>query len=84
VIQVRTSCPYFGKLSPLIPTFQTVNSYLVLVTVEYTPGGAVYQSPSQTTNARRHFLTGPGEGIPLQFISLRFEGVVRVEGGVLR
>lgn len=28
----------------------------------------------------RNFLAGPGEGLPLQSISLHFEGVVRVEG----
>lgn len=34
--------------------------------------------------AMRTFLAGPGEGLPLQPLSLHFEGVVRVEGTLLR
>jgi len=33
---------------------------------------------------QRNFLAGPGEGIPLHSVSLYFEGVVRVEGTLLR
>ena len=32
----------------------------------------------------RTFLAGPGESIPLQALVIRFEGVIRVEGNLLR
>lgn len=33
---------------------------------------------------QRHFLYGPGENIPLQSISLRFHGIIRIEGHLVR
>lgn len=67
----------------LILYYQTNKSFLVLVTVEYTPDETVYQAPPPSASSRGKFLAGPGEGLPLQSISLRFEGVVRVEGHLL-
>ncbi|KAI0080014.1 RIC1-domain-containing protein [Panus rudis PR-1116 ss-1] len=62
---------------------QTTESYLVLVTVEYSPNEIPYQSPPLAPSAQRHFLPGPGEGLPFQSISLQFEGVIRIEGQLL-
>ncbi|TCD70639.1 hypothetical protein EIP91_002358 [Steccherinum ochraceum] len=62
---------------------QTSDSYLVLVSVEYDPDETPYRSPPLAPSAQRHFLAGPGEALPFQSISLRFEGVIRVEGHVL-
>ncbi|KIJ68689.1 hypothetical protein HYDPIDRAFT_179745 [Hydnomerulius pinastri MD-312] len=62
---------------------QTTFSYLVLVTVDYTPDSAAYQAPEIAQGAQRNFLAGPGEGLPLQSLSLAFEGVIRAEGQVL-
>lgn len=63
---------------------QTSASYLVLVSVEHNPDETPYKSPPLAPSAQRHFLPGPGEALPFQSISLRFEGVIRVEGQVLR
>ncbi|KAH7927372.1 RIC1-domain-containing protein [Leucogyrophana mollusca] len=62
---------------------QTTLSYLVLVTVDYTPDASVYQSPDIAPGAQRNFLSGPGEGLPLQSLGLAFEGVIRAEGHVI-
>ena len=43
-----------------------------------------YEIPALPPNAQRNFLASPGEGLPLQAISLVFDGVVRVEGTLLR
>ncbi|KIY51327.1 RIC1-domain-containing protein [Fistulina hepatica ATCC 64428] len=59
----------------------TSESYLVLVTIEFQPERNVYETSS--VNSRRHFQAGPGEGLPLQGLSLRFEGVVKVQGKLL-
>jgi hypothetical protein len=48
------------------------------------PDATVYQSPSLVPSTRRNFLAGAGEGLPLQSLSLRFEGVIGVEGELLR
>ena len=64
--------------------FQTTFSYLVLVTVDCVPDAAVYQPPDIPPGVQRNFLAGPGEGLPLQSLSLSFEGVIRAEGRVLR
>lgn len=78
-------CAYFVILTPRTSgeLAQTAESYLVLVTLEYIPDDAVYQSPPLGASARGKYLAGPGEGFPLQAINLRFEGVVRVEGNLL-
>ncbi|KAF4623557.1 hypothetical protein D9613_002057 [Agrocybe pediades] len=62
---------------------KTSESYLVLVSVEFNTGQAVYSSLTLPTNTARNFLPGAGEAIPLQSASLHFEGVVRVEGDLL-
>ncbi|KAN0100860.1 RIC1 domain containing protein [Tylopilus felleus] len=62
---------------------QTTFSYLVLVTVDCVPDAAVYQPPDIPPGVQRNFLAGPGEGLPLQSLSLSFEGVIRAEGRVL-
>ncbi|KZP16760.1 RIC1-domain-containing protein [Athelia psychrophila] len=62
---------------------QTADSYLVLVTLEYSADETVYQSPSLVSSVRGKYLAGPGEGFPLQAVNLRFEGVIRVEGDLL-
>ncbi|KAL9715951.1 WD40 repeat protein [Leucoagaricus gongylophorus] len=62
---------------------QTSASFLVLVSVDYKEDEEVYQLPPLSSQAMRNFLAGPGEGLPLQSISLHFEGVVRVEGTLL-
>lgn len=64
--------------------FQTTQSYLVLVTVDYLPHAFAYEPPEVSPGAQRNFLSGPGEGQPLQSLSLAFEGVIRAEGKVLR
>ncbi|KAF9229601.1 RIC1-domain-containing protein [Gyrodon lividus] len=61
---------------------QTTLSYLVLVTVDYIPDVSAYQPPDIGQGAQRNFLAGPGEGLPLQSLSLAFEGVIRAEGQV--
>lgn len=64
--------------------FQTTFSYLVLVLVDSIPDGVVYQPPDIPLGVQRNFLAGPGEALPLQSLSLSFEGVIRAEGQVLR
>ncbi len=63
---------------------QTTESYLVLVSLEYNADESPYQSPPLAPNAARHFLPGAGEALPLQSLSLRLEGVIRIEGTLLR
>ncbi|KAG6844277.1 hypothetical protein H0H87_008226 [Tephrocybe sp. NHM501043] len=63
---------------------KTSESYLVIVSVEFKPEETVYHAPPLPPNAQRNFLAGPGEGLPFQSIGLVFEGVVRVEGTLLR
>lgn len=63
---------------------QTSDSFLVLVSVEYSPDEIVYASTPLPVNTQRSFVAGPGEGLPFRGVSLNFEGVVRVEGNVLR
>ncbi|KAF8203148.1 RIC1-domain-containing protein [Pholiota molesta] len=62
---------------------KTSESFLVLVSVEYSGDELVYSSTPLPSNTQRNFLTGPGEGLPFFSISLHFEGVVRVEGILL-
>ncbi|KAI9572704.1 RIC1-domain-containing protein [Boletus coccyginus] len=62
---------------------QTTFSYLVLVMVDCILDVAVYQPPDIPPGVQRNFLAGPGEGVPLQSLSLSFEGVIRAEGQVL-
>lgn len=62
---------------------QTTMSYLILVTVDYVPDASVYQPSHMGASVQRNFLPGPGEGIPLQLLSLALEGVICAEGQVL-
>ncbi|KAG9037462.1 hypothetical protein FRB95_005401 [Tulasnella sp. JGI-2019a] len=63
---------------------QTDTSHLVLIAVLYpTSSYAPYAAPPMPTSAQRHFLPGAGEGHLLPSVSLRFEGVVRIEGDIL-
>ncbi|KAJ7293159.1 RIC1-domain-containing protein [Mycena rebaudengoi] len=62
---------------------QTSQSYLVLITVAYLADTSIYVPPPLPSNSRNYFLPGPGEALPLQCVSLRFEGVIRVEGGLI-
>lgn len=43
-----------------------------------------YQTPPLAANAARHFLPGAGEALPLQSLNLHLEGVIRIEGSLLR
>jgi hypothetical protein len=54
---------------------------LVLIAVEYVKDNAVYMTQNLS---QRDAMPGPGEGFPLQSISLQFEGVIRAEGTLLR
>ncbi|KAJ3885220.1 hypothetical protein GG344DRAFT_82968 [Lentinula edodes] len=63
---------------------KTSDSYLVLVTVIFHPDETIYQAPPLSANAQRNFLAGPGEAFPLSSVSLQFEGVIRVEGTLVR
>ncbi|KAJ7169474.1 RIC1-domain-containing protein [Mycena filopes] len=62
---------------------QTSQSYLVLITVVYLADTPIYVPPPLPSTSRNYFLPGPGEALPLQCVSLRFEGVIRVEGGLI-
>jgi hypothetical protein len=59
-------------------------SYLILVTVDHVLDASVYQPSHMGPSVQRNFLPGPGEGIPLQSLSLALEGVICAEGQVLR
>lgn len=64
---------------------KTYLSFLVLVTVEYDRESVVYETLNTATpSAQRNFQPGAGEGFAMQPVILRFEGVIRVEGGLLR
>ncbi|KAJ7275450.1 RIC1-domain-containing protein [Mycena haematopus] len=62
---------------------QTSESYLVLITVVYLADTPIYVPPPLPSTSRNYFLPGPGEALPLQCVSLRFEGVIRVDGGLI-
>ncbi|EIW86459.1 RIC1-domain-containing protein [Coniophora puteana RWD-64-598 SS2] len=62
---------------------QTSKSFLVLVTIDYVPETSAYQPPDLPQGTQHNFLTGAGEGIPFQSLSLAFEGVIRAEGQIL-
>ena len=63
---------------------QTAGSYLALVTVEYKSYLPVYQAPALSSASQRSFQPGPGEAHPVHSVSLHFEGVIFVEGHLLR
>lgn len=51
--------------------------------MEHKPYIPTYQTPA-TSGSQRNFLPGPGEALPLQSVSLHFEGVIFVDGNLLR
>ena len=57
---------------------------LVYVDYDGNPASAPYQASSLHSTAQRHFQNGPGEGAPLFAVNLGFEGVIRVDGELLR
>lgn len=63
---------------------QTTLSYLVLLSIDYNAEELPYQSPPLAPNAARHFLPGAGEALPFQSLSLRLDGVIRIEGILLK
>ena len=65
---------------------KTSESYLVLVNVHYDgrPTVEPYQAPPLPVSAQRHFQAGPGEALPMFSVTLSFEGVIRVDGELLR
>lgn len=56
----------------------------MLVTVESKSYLPVYQPPALSSTSQRSFQPGPGEAHPVQSVSLHFEGVIFVEGHLLR
>ncbi|KIL71832.1 hypothetical protein M378DRAFT_155455 [Amanita muscaria Koide BX008] len=58
----------------------TKESYLVLVAVDYDKDQAAYTAQ---TALEMDAIPGPGEGYPMESISLQLEGVIRVEGTLL-
>ena len=52
--------------------------------MQYNPDRAPYGTDPTSPRVQKSFQPGPGEALPLQSILLRFEGVIRVEGGLLR
>lgn len=50
----------------------------------YNPTETVYNTTPLPINSQRNFLEGAGEGLPLHAIHLQLDGVVRVEGTLLR
>jgi hypothetical protein len=59
---------------------QTNTSNIVLINVDTLPPNETpYTSPPLTSNIQ----LGPGEGYQLPAISLRFEGVVQIDGNAL-
>ncbi|PFH54758.1 hypothetical protein AMATHDRAFT_72525 [Amanita thiersii Skay4041] len=62
----------------------TTESFLVLITVEYNKdNNAVYRMPDTQPHVHRNLVPGPGEGLSMQYISLRLLGVIRTEGTLL-
>ena len=86
VIKVPVSIHFTLVLSLI--WIQTSESHLVLISVEVKVDEAVIVPPvpstSNYTAQQKTFLEGPGEGLQRQAVSLHFEGVVRVDGEVLR
>uniref|UniRef100_A0A0W0FAM6 RIC1 C-terminal alpha solenoid region domain-containing protein n=1 Tax=Moniliophthora roreri TaxID=221103 RepID=A0A0W0FAM6_MONRR len=72
--------PHWSQDAPhKVIVVQTAESYLVLISVIYSEE-SVYQIPKLSF---KDFLAGPGEGFPLNGVHLHFEGVIRIEGGLV-
>lgn len=63
---------------------QTTQSYLVLASLRQRPDETPYGAPRLGSSSMRTFLPGPGEAVPLQPLAIHFEGVIRIEGSLLR
>ena len=63
---------------------QTTKSYLVLASLRQRPDEAPYGTPRSGSSSMRTFLPGPGEALPLQALVISLEGVIRIEGNLLR
>lgn len=63
---------------------QTTESYLVLASLRQRPDEIPYGTPRLGSSSMRTFLPGPGEALPLQALVIHLEGVVRIEGNLLR
>jgi hypothetical protein len=63
---------------------QTTKSYLVLASLRQRPDETPYGTPHLGSSSMRTFLPGPGEALPLQALVIYFEGVIRIEGNLLR
>ena len=81
VIQV---CGVLLGLDSRSHSIQTSASYLVLIAVEHQPDRPIYEVSQASRSTQRNFLAGPGEGVPFQRVHLHFEGVIRIQGSVLR
>lgn len=54
------------------------------MTVDVNAEEIAYRTPPLPVAAQRHFLPGAGEGLPLPSMSLFLEGVIRIEGALIR
>ena len=54
------------------------------MTVDHKLDETSYDAITRPPNAQHNTLAGPGESLPLRSISLALEGVIRVEGTLLR
>jgi len=63
---------------------QTSSSCLVFATVNHKLDDTSYDAITRPQHAQHNFLAGPGESLPLRSISLVLEGIIRVEGTLLR
>lgn len=76
-VVIAVSISKFMSQPPFDPFAQTSESFLVLISVEHDKDSVAYKM-------RGGAIPGPGEGLPMQAISLQFEGVIRVDGTLLR
>ena len=63
---------------------QTTQSYLVFITMHGDPNERPYQTPAHSIGSQKDFLPGPGEGVPIPSLTLHFEGVINIQGTLLR
>ncbi|EGO02717.1 hypothetical protein SERLA73DRAFT_119756 [Serpula lacrymans var. lacrymans S7.3] len=72
-------------LACLSRTSQSLDEHGENLSATWSPDGSriIIQAPAFGSNAQRNFLAGAGEGLPLQSLSLAFEGVIRVDGNLL-
>jgi hypothetical protein len=75
--------PSVASCSRSVP-LQTTKSYLVLASLRQKPDEIPYGTPRLGSSTLRTFLPGPGEALPLQALVIHFEGVIRIEGNLLR